>query len=147
MNKIEILLLKSEEEYRAEYIARYLGKEFYLEDIPVIFSEKDFDHVFFEPGKEGSGYIFSERRAKRMYFLEALLSSDVETELMYESDRGTIAIFCAGLECVMYLRIRPGTGNLQVGTFFDFGKDHTKMCIKQKKKCIPVTLQEIKEKL
>jgi len=46
----------------------------------------------------------------------------------------------------MYLRIRPGRKLFQVGTFFDFGKDHTKMYLKQKKKCIKITLQEIKTK-
>lgn len=147
MQKIELIILQSEEEYRQEYLKTYVDADFYLVDIPVIFSANDFNHIFFEPGKEGVGYIFSQRRAKRMYFIKAILSEKLNIEIMHEPDRGTIALFCLDLECVIYLRIRPGTGSLQVGTFFDFGRDHTKMYLKQKKKCVPITLQEIKEKL
>ena len=147
MQKVELILLNSEDEYRQEYLKNYLSDDFFLGNIPVIFSGKDFDHIFFEPGKEGAGYVFSERRAKRMYFMKAILSGKLNIEMMYEEDRGTIALFCLDLECVMYLRIRQGSGSLQVGTFFDFGRSHTKMCLKQKKKCIKITLQEIKNKI
>ncbi len=82
-----------------------------------------------------------------MYFIKAILSGKPDIEIMFESDRRTIALFCKDLECVMYLRIRPRSGTLQVGTFFDFGKDHTKMYKKQKKKCVPITIEEIKEKM
>ncbi|MEK9165502.1 MAG: hypothetical protein AAB525_01415 [Patescibacteria group bacterium] len=147
MQKIELIILQSEEKYRQEYLKTYVSANFYLIDIPVIFSAQDFDHIFFEPSKEGTEYIFSPRRAKRMYFIKAILSEKLNIEMMYEPDRETIALFCLDLECVMYLRIRPGTGSLQVGTFFDFGRDHTKMYLKQKKKCVPITLQEIKKNL
>lgn len=147
MQKIELIILQSEEEYRQEYLKTFVDADLYLVDIPVIFSANDFDHIFFELSKEGAGYVFSQRRAKRMYFIKAILSEKLNIEMMYEPDRCTIALFCLDLECVMYLRIRPGTGSLQVGTFFDFGRDHTKMCLKQKKKCRPITLQEIKERL
>jgi len=147
MQKVELILLNSEDEYRQEYLKNYLDSDFFLEDIPVVFSDKDFDHIFFEPDKEENGYAFSRRRAKRMYFMKAILSGELDIEIMYETDRGTIALFCLDLECVMYLRIRPGSGSFQVGTFFDFGKDHTKMYLKQKKKCIKITLQEIKNKI
>ena len=147
MKKVEIVLLESEEEYRQEYIANYVNRKFSLGDIPVIFSERDFNHIFFESAKEGNGHIFSKRRAKRMYFMKEILSGEINTEVMHELDRGTIALFCLDLESVVYLRIRPKNKTLQVGTFFDFGKDHTKMYLKQKKKCEPITLSEIKEKL
>lgn len=147
MKKVEIIILKTQKEYKEEYRRIYLNDDIYLfDDIPIEFSEKDFDHIFFEPNKEGSSYVFSERRAKRIYFMKAVLSGNFEVEMMYEIDRGTIALFCLELECVMYLRNRPGSGTLQVGTFFDFGKDHTKMYLKQKRKCQPITLSEIKRK-
>lgn len=147
MKKVELILLKSEEEYRREYIVNYVNRKFYLVDIPVVFSERDFDHIFFEPAKEGNGYVFSKRRAKRMYFIKEILSGEINIEIMYESDRGTIALFCLELESVVYLRVRPKNKTLQVGTFFDFGKDHMKMYLKQKKKCESITLSEIKKKL
>lgn len=147
MQKIELILLNSEDEYRQEYLKNYLNNNFFLGDIPVIFSDKDFEHIFFEPGKEDTGYVFSQRRAKRMYFMKAILSDKLDIEIMYETDRETIALFCLDLECVMYLRVRPDSGSFQVGTFFDFGKDHTKMYQKQKKKCTKITLQEIKNKI
>lgn len=147
MKKVELILLESENEYRQEYINSYVERNFYLGDIPVIFSQKDFDHIFFEPAKDGNKYVFSKCRAKRMYFIKEILLGELNTEVMYEPDRGTIALFCLDLESVMYLRIRPRSGTLQVGTFFDFGKDHTKMYLKQKKKCEPITLSEVKEKL
>ncbi len=146
MKKVEIIILKTKQEYKEEYRKTYLNSDIFLADIPVEFSEKDFDHIFFEPGKEGVGYVFSERRAKRMYFMKAILSGDFNIEIMYETDRGTVALFCVELECVMYLRNRPESGTLQVGTFFDFGRDHAKMYLKQKRKCEPITLSEIKQK-
>ena len=146
MKKVEIIILKTEEEYKSEYKKLYLNSGVFLIDIPVEFTESDFNHIFYEPGKEGSGYVFSERRAKRMYFIKAILSGDFNIEIMYEIDRGTIVLFCLDLECVVYLRNRPGSGKLQVGTFFDFGRDHTKMYQKQKRKCEPITLSEIRKK-
>jgi hypothetical protein len=147
MIKVELLLLKTEEEYRQEYERAYLQSNFHLVDIPVVFSKRDFDHIFYEPAVGANEYKFSYRRAKRIYFMKAILSGDIDIEIMFEPDRKTIALFCLDLECVMYLRIRPGSGTLQVGTFFDFGKDHTKMYKKQKRKCVPVTLEGIKEKM
>jgi len=147
MQKVELILLDSEEKYRQEYLKNYLNNNFFLGDIPVIFSDKDFDHIFFEPGKENCDNVFSKRRAKRMSFMKAILSGELDIEIMHETDRGTIALFCLDLECVMYLRVRPGKKLFQVGTFFDFGKDHTKMYLKQKKKCVKITLQEIKNKI
>ncbi len=79
--------------------------------------------------------------------MKALLSGEIDIEIMFEPDRGTIALFCEDLECVMYLRIRPGTGTLQVGSFFDFGRDHTKMLNRQKRKCVPLTAEELKAKI
>jgi hypothetical protein len=150
MGKVEFIIYNTEEEYREEFRKKYVNKNYVLEDVPVIFTENDFDHIFKEPAREG-GYRFSKRRAKRMHFMQAILSRFVEIEIMFEEETGNIAIFCMDLECVMYLRIRPGKeksqfGTFQVGTFFDFGKGHEKMCRKQKKKCSPITLQEIKQK-
>ncbi len=147
MIKVELVLLKTEEEYKKEFMGVYLQNSFNLEDIPVAFSEKDFDHIFYEPSSGANEYKFSFRRAKRLYFIKAILSGDIEIEIMLEVDKGTIALFCKDLECVMYLRIRPRSGTLQVGTFFDFGKDHTKMYKKQKRKCELVTIDEIKKKM
>lgn len=147
MIKVELILLKTEEEYRDEYKRAYLHSDFYLADIPVVFSEHDFDHIFYEPSSGEKEYKFSYRRARRMFFIKAILSGELDIEIMFESDRNTIALFCKDLECVMYLRIRRGSGTLQVGTFFDFGKDRTKMYKKQRKKCVPITIEELKEKM
>jgi len=143
---VELILLKTEDEYREEYETMYLNSNFHLYGIPVVFSKRDFDHIFYEPAKS-DGYKFSFRRARRMNFMKELLSGEIEIEIMFESDRGTIALFSLDLECVMYLRIRPGSGTLQVGTFFDFGRDHSKMYKKQKRKCVPITIEEIRKML
>ncbi|VAX34684.1 hypothetical protein MNBD_NITROSPIRAE03-279 [hydrothermal vent metagenome] len=82
-----------------------------------------------------------------MSFMKEILSDEIDIEIMFEPDRETIALFCIDLECVMYLRIRPSSGTLQVGTFFDFGKNHSKMYKKQKKKCEPITVEAIREKM
>lgn len=146
MKKAEIIILKNEDEYRNFYKSTFMEMDFFLGDIQVSFIEKDFDHIFFELGKGGE-HRFSARRAKRMLFIKEILAGNFDTELMYENDRGTFAIFCFDLECVIYLRSRSGSGKLQMGTFFDFGKDHKKMYLKQKKKCTEITLQELKNKL
>jgi len=146
MKKAEIIILEDEEQYRNFYNETFIDKAFFIGDIPISFIEKDFDHIFFEPCKGGE-YRFSARRAKRMLFIREILVGNFDTELMYENDRGTFAIFCYDLECVIYLRSRAGSGKLQMGTFFDFGKDHKKMYLKQKKKCTKITLQELKDKL
>ncbi len=145
--KVELILLKTEDEYRKEYMTTYIQSNLCLGDIPVVLSEGDFDHIFYEPASGANKYKFSYRRAKRMYFLKAILSGEIDVKIMFQPDRQTIALFCVDLECVMYLRIRPKSGTLQVGTFFDFGTDHTRMYNKQKKKCVPITIEEVKEKI
>ncbi len=140
VRRAEIVIFDSEEEYKQEYIKIFVnGGPFSLRGISIIFDEKSFDHIFFEPeddsNKKGK---FSARRSKKMHFLKAMLNEEVNIEIMYQSDRGTFAVFCIDLDCVMYLRNRVGTQKLQIGTFIDFGKDHTKMCEKQKKKCVPI---------
>lgn len=146
MKKAEIIILENEDQYRNFYNSTFVEKDFFIGDIPISFIEKDFDHIFFEPSGSGDDR-FSVRRAKRMLFIKEILVGDFNTELMFEDDRGTFAIFCLDLECVVYLRSRTGSGKLQMGTFFDFGKDHQKMYLKQKKKCTKITLQELKNKL
>jgi len=149
MKRIEMVILDTEEEYKNLYRDTFLEKELLFHDIPISFLEEDFEHIFYEP-KAGGGYAFSKRRAKRMLFIVAILVGSVQRELFYQEDRGTFAVFCPDLECVVYLRIRPrvgGVGILQIATFFDFGRDHEKMCKKQKKKCSPVTLLELKDML
>lgn len=142
---VDLILLKTEDEYRREYEITYLHSNFHLHGISVLFSGRDFDHIFFEPSGSPSDYQFSFRRAKRINFMKEILSGEIDIEIMFEPDRGTTALFCEDLECVMYLRIRPGTGTLQVGTFFDFGKDHTKMLKKQKRKCVSITIEELRK--
>ena len=144
---VELILLKTEDDYRKEYETIYLQSNFHLHGIPVVFSKRDFDHIFFEPADSSGRYKFSSRRAKRMSFMKEILSDEIDIEIMFEPDRETIALFCIDLECVMYLRIRPSSGTLQVGTFFDFGKNHSKMYKKQKKKCEPITVEAIREKM
>lgn len=140
---VEIILLDSQKEYKDEYTKVYINGNFMLYDIPVIFSDEDFDHIFSEPNQ--SGRVFSMRRAKKMMFMKAILDKQVNIELTYEIDTGNIALFCKDLDCVMYLRIRPKTKSLQIGTFFDFGKDHTKMYQKQRRKCNEITIKQLKE--
>lgn len=147
MGKIEIVLFKKEEDYRSLYVSELANQAVFMGDIPILFDLKSFDHIFFEPGKEDGQYVFSKRRAKRMLFIKPILSGEVEREIMFELETGNYAIFCFDLECVIYLRVRPKANGLQIGTFIDFGKGHTKMYNKQKKKCVPITLQEIKQKL
>lgn len=144
---VELILLETEDDYRREYETTYLHSGLQLCGISVTFSAQDFDHIFYEPSGSPSEYKFSVRRARRMSFMRELLSGEIDIELMFEPDRGTIALFCEDLECVMYIRIRPGTGALQIGSFFDFGKDHTKMLNKQKRKCVPISIEELREKI
>ncbi len=149
MNSVEFLVLKTENEYKEKYREFYLKEKILFFGIPIIFEEKTFDHIFSEPKEEGKRE-FSKRRAKRLLFIKAVLSGKFEIEIMYEQESnkeiGNCALFCQDLECVVYLRLIKGKG-MQVLTFFDFGKDHKKMYLKQKKKCIPITLPEIKSKL
>ncbi len=152
MTAVNLLILESEAEYREEYARVFLDSPFFLSsEIQVVFSREDFDHIFFEPsgrfGPSGEKLrSFSFRRARRMLFMDAILSGNLNIEMLFECDTGNLAVFCDDLECVMYLRNRMGSNCLQVGTFFDFGKDHAKMCNKQKKKCEPITLREVKQR-
>ncbi len=143
---VELIILDSEEEYRQEYINVFVkGEPCFLRGIPVVFDEKSFGHIFFEPADETDKKgKFSARRAKKMHFIGVMLREEVTIEIMHESDRDTIAVFCVDLDCVMYLRNRVGTGKLQIGSFFDFGRDHTKMYEKQKRKCVPITDAQLK---
>ena len=67
-----------------------------------------------------------------------LLSVNTPTELLFEPSTRNYAVFCKDLDVVMYMGIRPATQSFQVKTFFDFGKNHTKMYEKQKRKCIEI---------
>lgn len=142
---INLILLENEEQYRREYTETFVNKNFNLYEVPVIFSMEDFEHIFTEPESKTGQRTFSFRRAKRMMFIKAILDGIAQIELMFETDTGNIAVFSNELECVVYLRIRPTTKTLQIGTFFDFGKDHTKMYKKQKQKCRNITVEELKE--
>jgi len=141
---VEIILCDTEEEYRKEYAKIFLKQKIFFKDILVKFSIEDFNHIFFEPSKDNNKYEFSFRRAKRMVFIKEILEGNIPSELMFQPDRGTFALFCNDLESVVYLRIRPKIG-LQVGTFFDFGKGHSKMENKQKRKCVPIPAKKMKE--
>lgn len=149
MKSVEIIILETEDEYKKKYCELYVDKAWQFFDIPIIFEEASFDHIFSEPSGEGKDR-FSERRAKRMLFMGAILSGKFDIEIMYElldgKTIGNCALFCTDLECVMYLRLVPGKG-MQVSTFFDFGRHHDKMYRKQKIKCTPITLDEIKQKI
>lgn len=148
--KIEIILLDTEEDYRKEYVNTFVNNKdiFSLWGIPVVFDVKSFDHIFFEPDSEfNKKGRFSKRRAKKMYFIKAILKEEIDIEIMYQSEKDNFAVFCVALDCVIYLRNRPGTGKLQVETFFDFGKDHTKMYNKQKRKCVPISQEEFRERI
>lgn len=142
---VEIILLETKEEYKKEYRKIYVDANFDLFGIPVIFSKEDFDHIFSEPIKNKSQRSFSLRRAKKMMYIKALIEQITNIELTIEKETNNIVIFSTELDCVMYLRIRPETKSLQIGTFFDFGKDHEKMYKKQRIKCTTITKKELLE--
>jgi hypothetical protein len=142
---IEIILLDSEADYRKEYEEVFVKNSYSLRGVPIDFDIKSFDHIFFEPASEDDRKgKFSHRRAKKMLFIRAMLKEEVLIEIAFEEDRGTIALFCTDLDCVVYLRNRVGTGKLQIGTFIDFGKDHTKMYEKQRRKCVSISDDELR---
>jgi len=143
--KTEFLILETEAEYRIEYLKTYTekSKKYFINGIPIIFDENDFNHIFSEPNTFGVR-TFSKRRAKRMLFIKTLLETPKISEILYEPGYGNLAVFSKDLEIVLYARPRKGSGILQVATFFDFGKDHTKMYEKQFKKCMPITEDIIK---
>jgi hypothetical protein len=146
-SEVTILILDTPEEYREIYMEHYVkGTHTLLGEFIVCFFEKDFDHIFSEPQKDSKERKFSKRRAKKIHFMSSLLSGQVETEIMFEEGTGNIAVFSDDLDCVMYLRIIPEKRAFQVMTFFDFGKDYSKMYRKQHNKCIPITKEEIEEK-
>jgi len=143
---VEIILLDSEADYRREYEEVFVKNSYSLRGIPIDFDIKSFDHVFFEPiSEEDRKGKFSHRRAKKMLFIKSIIKEEVIFEVMHEEDRGTVALFCKDLDCVVYFRIRPGTGKLQIGTFIDFGTNHTKMYERQRKKCVGISDDELKK--
>ncbi|MFA5363138.1 MAG: hypothetical protein WC335_07890 [Candidatus Omnitrophota bacterium] len=143
---VEIILLDSETDYRKEYEEVFVKNSYFLRGVPIDFNIKSFDHIFFEPtSEENKKGKFSHRRAKKMLFIRAVLNETVLIEITFEEENGTIALFCTDLDCVVYLRNRVGTGKLQIGTFIDFGKDHTKMYEKQRRKCVPVSIEELRK--
>lgn len=137
---VEILILDSEEEYRKEYESVFVGGNFYLKNLKVIFDVKGFEHIFFEPTGNGKERQFSLRRAKKIYFIKEILSGELFVEILFEESTENIAVFCQQIDGVLYLR--PTPKGLQVMTFFDFGKDHTKMYQKQKRKCREILDEE-----
>jgi hypothetical protein len=149
MATVEILILEGEDAYRAEYERLYVAdKQFSLRGVPVLFDAKSFDHIFSELSS-GGGRNFSERRARRLKFMQAILEEMAPIEIMLEPQgspgRDAVAVFCRDLESVMYLRVRVGSEGLQVVTFFDFGRDHSKRYNQHKKKCVPLTDAQLKQ--
>ncbi len=138
---VPFLLLDNKEDYIKEYKNIFINnkKSFSIEGINIIFTLEDFDHIFTEPSGDGKERSFSKRRAKRMYFIKTIIENYKNYELMFEQDRGHLAIFSIDLESVIYFIPWPKTQTLRIGTFFDFGKDHTKMYLKQKRKCVEIT--------
>lgn len=141
-----VVLLSDADSYKKEFQTHFVGKTFSIYGVPVEIVDSDFDHIFYELDSLGT-YVFCERRAKRMHFIRCILNDEVAREVTFQPERGTFAIFCTGLECVVYLRIRVGSGKLQLGTFFDFGKEHTKMYEKQRKKCEPISDTQFRQKV
>lgn len=139
---VEILILDNKEEYQKEYESVFVGGDFYLKNLRVIFDAKGFEHIFSEPTGNGKERQFSLRRAKKIYFIKEILSGDLSIEILFEESTENIAVFCQQIDGVLYLR--PTPKGLQVMTFFDFGKDHTKMYQKQKKKCREISDEEFK---
>jgi len=146
---VEIILHNSEEAYKEEYVKCFVNNSQYqLWGVPVSFDEKSFEHIFYEPENDSSKKgQFSKRRAKKMFFIKAILDNKVSFEVMDQPDRGTFAVFCEELDCVMYVRNRVGKKVLQIGSFFDFGKDHTKMMNKRKRTCVSITQEEFLRKI
>ncbi len=146
---VKLLLLDTEENYREEYLKTFVGVDdaFHLEGIKVIFSEEDFNHIFTEPTRGSKKREFSKRRGKKMFFMKKLLEESFPKEIMFEPSTKNLAIFSLELEAVMYLVPMPKTKTLRVATFFDFGRDHTRMYKKQKRKCVPIAKKEIKRLL
>lgn len=140
---IEILILDGQDEYRKEYENVFVNGFFALRGVKVIFDPKGFDHIFFEPMIDNKGCQFSFRRAKKLYFIKEVLSGDLPVEILFEESTKNIAVFCREIDCVVYLR--PTPNGFQVMTFFDFGKDHTKMYQKQRNKCREISDEEFKE--
>lgn len=138
---VPFLLLDNKEDYLTEYKNTFVNNKNYfsIEGINIVFTEEDFDHIFSEPKSDKKERSFSKRRAKRMLFIKVMIENYSNYELMYEQDSGHLAIFSLDLEAVIYLIPWPKTKTLRVGTFFDFGKDHAKMYLKQKRKCIEIT--------
>ncbi len=143
--KIEIIILENKEEYYKEYCDVYCSNNFKFLAIPIIFSPEDFDHIFTEPSASSNERKFSARRAKKMMFIKAMITGCVYIELGFEHDSGNFAVFSRDLDCVMYLKPWPSTKSLRLMTFFDFGKNFTKMYNKQKKKCEELTIKKFKE--
>jgi hypothetical protein len=142
-NTVEIVLYENEQDYRQHYENIFADVEYVLKGLPVRYDKKSFDHIFSEPGAD-SCRQFSKRRAKKMMFMKAMLMEHVKTEIMFENDTQNFAIFCDDLDCVMYLALIKKE-YFQVRTFFDFGKDHSKMCKKQKNKCKAISDVEFNE--
>ena len=137
---VEILILDSQDGYRKEYEEFFVNGSFFLKRAKVVFDSKGFDHIFSEPLSDGKGRQFSFRRAKKIYFIKEILSGDLPIEILFEESTKNFAVFCREIDCVIYLR--PTPNGLQTMTFFDFGKDHTKMYQKQKSKCRDVSDEE-----
>lgn len=140
---VEILILDSQEEYRKEYENVFVSGAFSLKGVGVIFDSKGFEHIFFEPIKESGGHQFSFRRAKKLYFIKEILSGDLPVEILFEESTKNIAVFCQKIDCVIYLR--PTPKGFQLMTFFDFGRDHTKMYKKQRNKCREISNEEFRK--
>ena len=144
---IEIIICDTEQEYCEEFKAHYVDcNDYIFMGYKVSFDQSDFKHVFYENGSATEKKTnFSTRRARQMHYIRSILRNGIEYELTFEDDRGTIALFCKKLDCVVYLRVRVGTENLEIGSFFDFGRDHTRLYDKQRRKCRPVSAREIQD--
>lgn len=146
---VEFIILDNESQYRLEFIKVYCsGQKFILRGFNVNFLENDFDHIFSEPTEgENNARAFSKRRAKRLMFIKALLEEDTPREILFEPEYNSLVIISLDMESVLYLRPIRDTKTFQVKTFFDFGKDTTRMYKKQRNKCVEIDrIEKIFEK-
>lgn len=137
----------NESEFEKIFISEFLDEKICYENIPVIFSMRDFSHICYEKGKEGiEKEKFGIRRARRLLVLKQILLKKIPSELRFEPSTGNYCLLCEELDFIIFLHPNPKDKELIIGTIIHFGEGFSKAIEKSRNMSTPTSKITFNEK-
>lgn len=134
---IPLLDCSTEYEFRNAFITNILGQDLNFEGFPVKLFPEDFDHICFEPAKDGLHKgKFSLRRARKLLILVSLCNKEIPYTLIHQVDRDNKSVCVLSEQTEFAIFLIPKTsqeGNyFRLGTILSYGKNVESKILKQK---------------